>query len=64
MRDLGPALQNGRQILPRQLVSGNGGKGLERRLCRVPGQHADLAEMIARTNAEELDFALGRNGRQ
>jgi hypothetical protein len=34
------------------------------RLRWLPGEHPDLAEMIARSDAKELDLALGHHGRQ
>src|SRR5215472_1251873 len=64
MRYLRPRLQNGRQILLRQFVGSNRYERLKRHLRRVPGQHADLAEMIARSDAEELHLSLGHDGRQ
>ena len=58
MRNFGPRLEHRRQILFEQLVNGHRRQGSNSRLCWAPGQHADLAEMIARSDAQDLDVPL------
>ena len=56
--------QNGRQNFFCQFVGGDWYEGLERRLGGSTGEHPNFAEMITRTETEELDLPPQLNGRQ
>ena len=58
VRNLRPGFQHRREIVLGQFVRGDRDESLERCLCRMSGQHPDLAEMIAGADAQELDLAL------
>ncbi len=64
VRNLRPRLEHRRQILLGQLVGGDRYESLERRLRGLSGQQPDLAEMIARADAQQLDLALGHELRE